>query len=106
MFGEVATPDDDVIDRYIGQNTSIQVGDKNVYFGLNSVLDFRLAQGNSGNAPLRDVLKGFQGPDSLLRRLSAQEKRALNRGEFGRDLGTFVDNHHNFPPPARRFATV
>jgi len=103
LFGELATPDDDVIDRYIGQNTSIQVGDKNVYFGLNSVLDFRLAQGNAGNAPLRDVLKGFQGPDSLLRRLDAQEKRALNRGELGRYLVTFVDNHDHFWQPGGRF---
>ena len=103
LFGELATPDDDVIDRYIGQNTSMQVGDQTVYFGLNSVLDFRLAEGNSQNAPLRDVLKGFQGPDSLLRRLQAQDKRALNRGELGRYLVTFVDNHDSFWQPGGRF---
>ncbi|HVR85507.1 MAG TPA: alpha-amylase family glycosyl hydrolase, partial [Planctomycetota bacterium] len=103
LFGEVATPDDDVIDRYIGQNTSIEVGDQTVYFGLDSVLDFRLAEGNAGNAALRDVLKGFQGPDSLLRRLAAQEKRALNRGELGRYLVTFVDNHDSFWQPSGRF---
>lgn len=103
LFGELATPDDGVIDRYIGQNTSMQVGDRTVYFGLNSVLDFRLAQGNSENAPLRDVLKGSQGPDSLLRRLGAQEKRALNRGELGRYLVTFVDNHDVFWQPGGRF---
>ncbi|HEV3026694.1 MAG TPA: alpha-amylase family glycosyl hydrolase, partial [Planctomycetota bacterium] len=100
---ELATPDDEVIDRYIGANTSVQVGDKTVYFGLDSVLDFRLAEGNSQNAPLRDVLKGFQGPDSLLRRLAAQEKRALNRGELGRYLVTFVDNHDSFWQPGGRF---
>ena len=104
LFGELATPDDEVIDRYIGQNTSIQVGDKSVYFGLNSVLDFRLAQGNAGNSPLRDVIKGSQGPDSLFRRLAAQEKRALNRGELGRYLVTFVDNHDQFWQPGGRFA--
>jgi alpha-amylase len=103
LFGEVATPDDNVIDRYIGQNTSIQLGDETVFFGLDSVLDFRLAEGNAGNAPLRDVLKGFQGPDSLLQRLAAQEKRALNRGELGRYLVTFVDNHDSFWQPSGRF---
>jgi alpha-amylase len=104
LFGELATPDDDVIDRYIGQNTSVQVGDKSIYFGLNSVLDFRLAEGNSQNAALRDVLKGFQGPDSVFRRLAAQDKRALNRGELGRYLVTFVDNHDSFWQPSGRFA--
>jgi len=93
-----------VIDRYIGQNTSIQIGDETVFFGLDSVLDFRLAEGNAGNAPLRDVLKGFQGPSSLLQRLAAQEKRALNRGELGRYLVTFVDNHDSFWQPDGRFA--
>ena len=64
LFGEVATPDDEVYNRYIGQNTSRLDGDKTVFFGLDSVLDFRLAEGVFGdenNAPLRDVLKGLQG---------------------------------------------
>lgn len=103
LFGELATPDDDVIDRYIGPNTSVQEGGKSVFFGINSVLDFRLAEGNSQNAALRDVLKGFADPASLFRRLDAQEKRALNRGELGRYLVTFVDNHDSFWQPAGRF---
>lgn len=103
LFGELATPDDDVIDRYIGPNTSSQDGSKTVFFGINSVLDFRLAEGNSGNAPLRDVIKGFADPASLFRRLDAQEKRALNRGEIGRYLVTFLDNHDSFWQPAGRF---
>ncbi|HZE96579.1 MAG TPA: alpha-amylase family glycosyl hydrolase [Planctomycetota bacterium] len=100
LFGEVATPSDEVIDRYIGQNTSIRVGDKTVYFGLNSVLDFRLAQGDLGTG-LRDVLKGAAGPATLFARLADQEKRALNRGELGRYLVTFVDNHDSFWQPGR-----
>ncbi len=62
LFGEVATPSDEVYNRYIGQNTSRQDGDSTVFFGLDSVLDFRLAEGIYGdpdNAPLRDVLTGI-----------------------------------------------
>jgi len=105
LYGEVATPSDDVYNRYIGQNTS--VGDGTVFFGLDSVLDFRLAEGIPGddnNAPLRDVLKGFKGPQTLFNRLEAQRERALNRGEIGRYLVTFVDNHDSFWQPSGRFA--
>src|SRR4029434_6515026 len=75
-----------------------------VFFGLDSVLDFRLAEGNAANAPLRDVLKGFADRVTLTRRLEAQRARALNRGELGRYLVTFVDNHDSFLQPGARFA--
>lgn len=107
LYGEVATPSDDIYNRYLGPNTSTQSGDNTVFFGLNSVLDFRLAEGvygDSNNAPLRDVLKGFQGPQTLFNRLEAQRQRALNRGEIGRYLVTFVDNHDSFWQPTGRFA--
>ena len=107
LFGEVAAPSDDIYNRYIGQNTSTQDGNDTVFFGLNSVLDFRLAEGVYGddnNAPLRDVLKGFKGPQTLFNRLEAQRERALNRGEIGRYLVTFVDNHDSFWQPSGRFA--
>ena len=103
LFGEVASPDDDIINRYIGQNTSRQDGNQTVFFGLDSVLDFRLAEGNSGNAAMRDVIKGFAGPETLFNRLEAQRERALNRGEIGRYLVTFVDNHDSFWQPTGRF---
>jgi alpha-amylase len=96
LFGEVASPSDDIYNRYIGQNTSRQDGNDTVFFGLNSVLDFRLAEGIFGdhdNAPLREVLKGREGPQTLFNRIEAQRERALNRGEIGRYLVTFVDNH-------------
>jgi glycosidase len=105
LFGEVASPSDDIYNRYIGQNTSVQEG-STVFFGLNSVLDFRLAEGvyaDDNNAPLRDVLKGFKGPQTLFNRLEAQRDRALNRGEIGRYLVTFVDNHDSFWQPSGRF---
>jgi glycosidase len=103
LFGELATPDDDVINRYIGQNTSSSDNGQTVFFGLDSVLDFRLAQGNSGNPPLRDVIKGFAPPSTLFDRLEAQRQRALNRGELGRFLVTFLDNHDSFWQPGGRF---
>src|SRR5215475_1928101 len=103
LYGEVAQPDDDLYNRYIGQNTSAQDGNNTVFFGLDSVLDFRLAEGN-GQGGLRDVLKGFQEPQTLFDRLEAQRERALNRGEIGRYLVTFVDNHDSFWQPGGRFA--
>jgi len=106
LFGELATPSDDVYNAYLGANTSA-TGDDTVFFGLDSLLDFRLAEGVYGdpnNAPLRDVLKGFQGPQTLFNRLEAQRNRALNRGEMGRYLVSFVDNHDSFWQPTGRFA--
>jgi glycosidase len=106
LFGEVATPSDDIYNRYLGPNTSAQGGDDTVFFGLNSVLDFRLAEGVYGddnNAPLRDVLKGSKGPQTLFNRLEAQRNRALNRGEIGRYLVSFIDNHDSFWQPGGRF---
>jgi alpha-amylase len=106
LFGEVASPSDDIYNRYIGQNTSKQDGNDTVFFGLNSVLDFRLAEGIFGdhdNAPLREVLKGHEGPQTLFNRIEAQRERALNRGEIGRYLVTFVDNHDSFWQPSGRF---
>ncbi len=105
LFGEVASASDDVYNRYIGPNTSREEGKSTVFFGLNSVLDFRLAEGVYGdenNAPLRDVLKGFKGPQTLFNRLDAQQDRALNRGELGRYLVTFIDNHDSFWQPSGR----
>ena len=103
LFGELASPNDDLINRYIGQNTSRLDGNRTVFFGMDSILDFRLAQGNAGNSPLRDVIKGFAPPASLFNRLEAQRERAINRGEIGRYLVSFLDNHDSFWQPAGRF---
>jgi alpha-amylase len=103
LFGELATPDDDVINRYVGPNTSTLDGGRTVFFGLDSILDFRLAEGNFGNPGLRDVLKGFAEPRTLFDRLQAQRERALSRGEMGRYLVTFLDNHDAFWQPGGRF---
>jgi alpha-amylase len=98
LFGEVASPDDEILDRYLGQNTSRQDDHGTVFFGLDSVLDFRLAR------DLQGVIKGFRDPRVLFDRLEAQKNRALNRGEIGRYLVTFADNHDSFWQPGGRIA--
>lgn len=99
LFGEAASPSDDLYNRYIGPNTSALDSGKTVFFGLDSVLDFRLAEGvyaDPSNAPLREVLLGHAGPETLFNRIDAQRERAINRGELGRYLVTFIDNHDSF----------
>lgn len=98
LFGEIASSSDELLDRYIGQNTSRQDGQKTVFFGLNSVLDFRLAE------HLQWVIKGFHEPQTLVERLEGQHHRALNRGEIGRYLITFGDNHDSFWQPGGRLS--
>jgi alpha-amylase len=104
LFGEIARSgksdeeEEKIVDGYIGQNTSMQDGNKTVFFGLNSVLDFRLA------SSLPSVIKSFTEPKTLFARLEAQRTRALSRGELGRYLITFVDNHDHFWQPAGRIA--
>ena len=68
-------------------------------------LDFRLAEGTAsdGSIRLKDVLKGHKDPQTLYNRLEAQRNRALNRGEIGRYLMTFVDNHDSFWQSDGRF---
>jgi glycosidase len=105
LFGELAVPDDDIVDRYVGPNTSA-MDNETVLFGIDSVLDFPLAEGkynDSNHRPLRDVLKGFAGPETLFNRHAAQQWRALNHGELGRYLVTFIDNHDSFWQPGGRF---
>jgi alpha-amylase len=105
LFGEIASPGDEIYDRYLGPNTSIQDGRNTVFFGLDSVLDFRLAEGaGPGQEGLRDVIKGFVGPQTLFERVAAQRNRALNHGELGRYLVSFVDNHDSFWQKAGRIA--
>ena len=103
LFGELAVPDDDIVDRYIGPNTS-KADNQTVFFGIDSVLDFPLAEGryeDPEHQPLRDVLRGSADPKTLFNRLEAQHNRALNRGEIGRYLVTFIDNHDTFWQPGR-----
>ena len=98
LYGELVAGDD-AINRYTGANTPTQVGDKTVYFGLNSVLDFPLYWS------LPSVIKGMTSPSGLINRYEALRGRALSRGELGRYLVTFVDNHDQIGQDfKRRFA--
>lgn len=83
MFGELIAGDPS-INAYTGPNTTT---DGTVYFGLSSVLDFPLY------FALPDVLKGFAPPSNLKARYDALDGAALSRGELGRYLVTFLDNH-------------
>lgn len=97
LFGELANSDDEIYDRYLGPNTSRQDNGENVFFGIDSLLDFRLAAGVYGRAPqFREIIRGDADPWPLFTRLEAQRNRAVNRGELGRYLVTFVDNHDGF----------
>ena len=100
LYGELVGGDD-AINRYIGPNTPTQFGSKTVYFGLTSVLDFPLYW------TLPGAIKGFNSssPIDLINRYEAQRQRALSRGELGRYLVTFVDNHDQIGQDfKRRFA--
>ncbi|HAZ49263.1 MAG TPA: alpha-amylase [Cyanobacteria bacterium UBA11369] len=98
LFGEIVGGDD-AINRYIGPNTSTQFDNKTVYFGLNSVLDFPLYWSLPG------AIKGFSSPMNLINRYEALRHHALTRGELGRYLVTFVDNHDQIGQDyKRRFA--
>ena len=85
IFGELIAGDD-AINHYTGANTAADdTGD--VFFGLSSVLDFPLY------FVLADVIKGLAPPAALRARYDALNNGALTRGELGRYLVTFIDNH-------------
>jgi glycosidase len=86
LFGELVAGDE-AINRYAGPNTPGRQGDRTVFYGLSSVLDFPLYW------VLPGVIKGFARPAALIGRYEALRERALSRGELGRYLVTFLDNH-------------
>jgi glycosidase len=98
LFGELVAGDD-AIDRYTGPSTAGRTDGKTIHYGLSSVLDFRLYWALPG------VIKGFDSPRALVQRYEALQARALNHGDLGRYLVTFVDNHDQIgQSPKRRFA--
>lgn len=86
LFGELLGGEENY-NRYIGPKTSVAVEDKNLYYGLNSVLDFPLYH------ILEGVIKGKTSPEKLIERYATLQHNALNRGEYGEYLVTFIDNH-------------
>jgi glycosidase len=102
LYGELAVASDDVYNQYLGPNTSVLSGNSTVFIGLDSLLDFRLAEGAGADAGLRFVIEGKADPKTLFNRLAAQQNQALNRGEIGRYLVSFIDNHDSFWQPEGR----
>jgi glycosidase len=86
LFGELLGGEE-TYNKYIGPKTSVLVDDKNLYYGLNSVLDFPLYH------ILEGVIKGKTSPGKLIERYTSLQHHALNRGEYGEYLVTFIDNH-------------
>jgi alpha-amylase len=86
LFGELIASEDSY-NRYIGPTTTVSVDGQNIYYGLNSVLDFPLYH------ILADVIKGKASPERLIERYQSLHQNALGRGDFGEFLVTFIDNH-------------
>ena len=96
-FGELIAGDG-AIDRYVGPNTAL-TDQENLFYGLTSVLDFPLY------FTLPNVLKGFAPPQALIDRYKALKDHALSRGELGRFLVTFIENHDQVgQDPKSRFS--
>jgi len=86
LFGELVGADE-MCSRYVGPKTLATYNDQNLYYGLNSVLDFQLY------FTLEGVIKGKDSPGKLIERYTELQKNALDRGEYGEFLVTFLDNH-------------
>src|SRR5918995_1079796 len=87
VFADIVRNGEENYNRYIGPKTAVSHEDKNLYYGLNSVLDFPLYH------ILEEVIKGKTSPAKLIERYETLQRNALNRGEYGEYLVTFIDNH-------------
>src|SRR5690606_5396370 len=72
LFGELVGPDE-LYNKYIGPKTAVEVEDKAIYYGLNSVLDFPLYH------VLSDVIRGVTTPEKLIDRYERLRLNALQR---------------------------
>lgn len=86
LFGEIVGADA-MASKYVGSRTLAIYNDQNIYYGLNSALDFQL------HFLLEGVIKGKDSPHKLIERYEELQKNALERGEYGEFLVTFLDNH-------------
>ncbi|WP_097046914.1 alpha-amylase family glycosyl hydrolase [Flagellimonas pacifica] len=86
LFGEIIG-NDEMGNPYIGPKILRSSYDQNVYYGLDSVLDHPL------HSVLADVMKGTSSPSKLIERYDALQRNALNRGEYGDFLVTYIDDH-------------
>lgn len=86
LFGELVGSDA-LANNYVGLREHTAYNDQNLYYGLNSILDFQLY------FTLEGVIKGKESPEKLIERYAGLQKNALDRGENGAILVTFLDNH-------------
>jgi alpha-amylase len=86
LFGELVGPED-LYSRYIGTQESTAHDYHTIYYGLDSVLDFSLYH------ILPGVIMGKDSPEKLVQRYAYLRKSAVNRGEYGEYLVSFLDNH-------------
>ncbi|MCK0191972.1 MULTISPECIES: alpha-amylase family glycosyl hydrolase [Arenibacter] len=84
LFGEIIG-DDETGNPYIGPK--ILPEDRNIYYGLDSILDHPL------HSVLAEVIKGNSSPNRLIQRYSDLQKNALSRGRHGEFLVTYIDDH-------------
>ena len=94
LFGELLGSEESY-HRYIGPKTVVSEGESTTYYGLNSVLDFPLYH------VLENVIKGKASPELLIDRYTRLQHYALNRGEYGEYLVTFLDNHDQVGKPVK-----
>lgn len=86
LFGEIVGADA-MASKYVGSRSLATYNDQNIYYGLNSALDFQL------HFLLEGVIKGKDSPHKLIERYEELQTNALQRGEYGEFLVTFLDNH-------------
>ena len=87
LFGELVGSED-LYSMYLRPNTSVSANNQmTLYYGLNSVLDFPLYH------VLADVITGKASAEKLVERYETLRRNALDRGDNGEFLVTFLDNH-------------
>jgi glycosidase len=87
IFGEVALWEESQCDPYLTAICSEENGSKEIFFGLDAVLDFFL------EFSLLNFAKGTESPRKILQRYERLHRNLMERGKLGNYLVTFIDNH-------------
>lgn len=87
LFGEMMAGEYKDMNDYTGPNYTVEDVNGEIYFGLDSVLDFPLYY------VLNETIKGTKSPKHLYSRYNKMWQSELERGIHGQHLVTFLDNH-------------
>ncbi len=87
LFGEMMAGNDKDLNDYSGPNYTVGDINDEIYYGLDSILDFPLYYELSG------VIKAQKSPKNLFDRYNNMWQSELQRGIHGQHLVTFIDNH-------------